>query len=79
MIFDNSFVKLREVTIGYPVVSKKSVKLDVTGFARNILLWSAMKNLDPESAQGNNNMGGAFERFSLPSTSSFGLGLNLKF
>jgi len=79
MIYDNSFVKLREVTIGYPVLSKKSIKLDVTAFARNILIWSKFKNLDPESAQGNTNMGGAFERFSLPGTSSYGLGVNLKF
>lgn len=79
MIFDNSFIKLREVTLGYPVVDKKNFKIDVNVFARNLLLWSTFKGLDPEASQGNNNMGGAFERFSLPGTSSYGLGLNVKF
>ncbi|MHC1690020.1 MAG: SusC/RagA family TonB-linked outer membrane protein [Bacteroidales bacterium] len=79
MIYDNSFIKLREVALNYPVYSKKGVIINLNAFARNILLWSTFKGLDPEATQGNNNMGGAFERFSLPGTSSFGFGLNLKF
>jgi len=79
MIYDNSFVKLREVSLGYPVYDKKGVVLNLNLFARNVLLWSKMKGLDPEASQSNTNMGGAFERFSLPGTSSYGLGLNLKF
>jgi hypothetical protein len=51
----------------------------VNVFARNLLLWSSFDGLDPEATQGNNNMGGAFERFSLPGASSYGLGLNIKF
>ena len=38
-----------------------------------------MPNLDPESSQGNNNMGGYFERFSVPNTSSFGGGFKVTF
>ena len=34
---------------------------------------------DPEATQGNNNMAGAFERFSLPGTSSYGFGVNVNF
>lgn len=79
MIYDNSFVKLREVSLGYPVYDKKGVTLNLNLFARNLLVWSEMKGLDPEASQANTNMGGAFERFSLPGTSSYGLGLNLKF
>lgn len=79
MIYDNSFIKLREVALNYPVYSKNGVIINLNAFARNILLWSTFKGLDPEATQGNNNMGGAFERFSLPGTSSFGFGLNLKF
>lgn len=79
MIYDNSFIKLREVAVSYPVWSKNGVFVNVNAFARNILLWSELKGLDPEASQGNNNMGGAFERFSLPGTSSYGLGVNVKF
>ncbi|GAB2987422.1 SusC/RagA family TonB-linked outer membrane protein [Mucilaginibacter puniceus] len=78
-IRDNSFVKLREVTLGYPVIDKTGLKVNLNVFARNLLIWSQIKGIDPESTQGNTNMSGAFERFSLPATSSYGLGLNVKF
>jgi len=79
MIFDNSFIKLREIAISYPIVSVKGLSINANIFARNLLLWSSFKGLDPEATQGNNNMAGAFERFSLPGTSSYGFGLNVKF
>ena len=74
-----SFVKLREVAVGYPVYQNSKIKVDVNAFARNIILWSELKGYDPEVSQGNTNMSGAFERFSLPGTSSYGLGVNIKF
>ncbi|MDR1918537.1 MAG: SusC/RagA family TonB-linked outer membrane protein [Tannerellaceae bacterium] len=79
MIYDNSFVKLREIALSYPVWDKNSLRVSLNVFARNILLWSKLKGIDPEASQGNNNMSGAFERFSLPGSSSYGLGLNVKF
>lgn len=79
MIYDNSFIKLREVSLGYPVYAKKGLNVNLNAFARNILVWSQLKGLDPEASQGNTNMTGAFERFSLPGTSSYGLGINVKF
>ena len=79
MIYNNSFVKLREVSVSYPVWNKKGVSVNVNAFARNLILWSELKGLDPEAAQGNTNMAGAFERFSLPGTSSYGFGINIKF
>lgn len=78
-IYDNSFVKMRELTLSYLLPKFKGIQLRVTGFARNILLWTELPNFDPEATQGNNNMSGAFERFTVPATSSFGLGLNLEF
>ena len=78
-IFESSFVKLREISLTYQFPRYKSLNVSLTAFARNILLWTTLPNLDPESSQGNNNMGGSFERFSVPQTSSFGLGLNLTF
>jgi TonB-linked SusC/RagA family outer membrane protein len=79
MIYDNSFVKLREITLSYPVWDRQSLKVSLTAFARNILLWTNLEGIDPEATQGNNNMSGAFERFSLPGSSSYGVGVNVKF
>lgn len=80
-IYGNSFVKLRELSLKYLLPKSLVPKLDlsVTAFARNILLWTELPNLDPESSQGNNNMAGGFERFSLPQTTSYGFGIELKF
>jgi hypothetical protein len=78
-VSDNDFVKLREVSLGYPLYKSNALEINANLFARNLLLWAKLKNIDPETSQGNNNMAGAFERFSLPQTSSYGLGFNVKF
>lgn len=78
-VYNNSFVKMRELAVNYLVVKKKSIELSANLFVRNILIWTNYPNFDPESSQGNTNMTGAFERFSLPQTSSYGLGFNVKF
>jgi TonB-linked SusC/RagA family outer membrane protein len=78
-VSDNDFVKLREISLAYPLFKSSALEVNVNVFARNLLLWSKVKNIDPETTQGNNNMAGSFERFSLPQTSSYGLGFNVKF
>ena len=79
-VYDRSYLKLRDLTLNYQL-PKFFGRLDISvyGFARNILLWSKMKDLDPESSQGNGNMVGTFERFSIPNTSSFGGGFKITF
>ncbi len=79
IVVENSFIKLREISLSYPVYNSQTINVTVNAFARNLILWSTIKGMDPETAQGNNNMAGAFERFSLPGTSSFGLGATVKF
>jgi hypothetical protein len=79
MVSENSFIKLRELTLSYPVWNKNSLSVTLNAFARNIILWSTIKGVDPEASQGNTNMSGAFERFSLPGTTSYGFGINLNF
>jgi len=76
---DASYLKLREVSLSYPIVKAKWGTITASAFARNVLLWTAIRGFDPEASQGNNNMGGGFERFSLPGTSSFGGGLKFNF
>lgn len=78
-IYSTSFFKLRDLTLTYQLPKFCGIDLSVYGFARNILLWSDLPNFDPESSQGNNNMSGYFERFSVPNTSSFGGGLTVTF
>lgn len=80
-VYDASFVKLREVTLGYtfPKLIDNKLDLRVSAFARNILLWSKIPNVDPESSQGNNNMAGGFEHWSVPQAQSFGMSLNVVF
>lgn len=78
-VYDNSFIKLREIALSYPIVDKKFLHITANVFARNILIWSQLPGLDPEATLGNNNMAGAFERFSMPGTSSYGFGLTFKF
>jgi len=80
-IYDNSFVKLRELSLKFQPSKKLFKKFDigVSVFTRNILLWTALPNLDPESSQGNTNMGGSFERFTVPQTTSFGFNIDLTF
>lgn len=80
-ILGNSFIKLRELSLGYALPKNLLPKLDISlnVFARNILLWTELPNMDPESSQGNNNMAGGFERFSLPQATSYGVGLNVVF
>lgn len=78
-IYDTSFFKLRDLTLKYQFPRFAGIDLSIYGFARNVLIWAKMPNFDPESSQGNGNMSGYFERFSVPATSSFGGGLTITF
>ena len=80
-IYENSFVKLRELSLRYKPQKRlfSTVDLGVSVFARNILLWTALPNFDPESSQGNTNMGGSFERFTMPQVTSYGFTLDITF
>lgn len=78
-IYETSFFKLRDLTLTYQLPKLGTFDVSVNAFARNILLWAKLPNFDPESSQGNNNMSGYFERFSIPNTSSYGGGITFTF
>lgn len=78
-VHETSYLKLRELSASYKLIQKKNLNLSINAFARNLILWTALDGFDPEASQGNNNMGGGFERFTLPGASSFGGGLTLNF
>lgn len=84
-IYNTSFVKLRNVALTLDV-PKRTIErtrfisgASFTISANNILLWTAIPNVDPESSQGNGNMQGGFDYMSLPQTRSMSVGLNLTF
>ena len=81
-IYDNSYVKCREITLGYTFPEKwlgKVVKaLSVSFVARNpFIVWKRIPNIDPDS--GYNTSGLGLEYGSLPSRRSYGLNVNIKF
>ena len=80
-IFDNSFVKLRDLSLKYTIPNRilSRATIGASVFARNILIWTALPNLDPESSNGAGNAMGGFNRFSLPQTTSYGFSLDITF
>ena len=81
-IYDNSYVKCREITLGYTFPEKmlgKAVKgLSLSFVARNpFIIWKNIPNIDPDS--GYNTSGLGLEYGSLPSRRSYGLNVNVKF
>ena len=85
VMYDASFVKLRELQIGYTIPDRtwgklpfRSVTLSFVG--RNLLLWDNVPHVDPEvmSYTGGTALPG-IEFMSLPSARSFGFNLSLKF
>lgn len=81
-IYNNSYVKCREITFGYDFPQSwlgKTVKgLSVSFVARNpFTVWKNIPNIDPDS--GYNTSGLGLEYGSLPSRRSYGLNVNLKF
>ena len=83
-IYETSFVKIRDIGVNFTVPKKYTTSVLIQrasiGFvARNILLWTTLPNLDPETSQGQGNMQGGMDYMSLPQTTSYGVNLNLTF
>jgi TonB-linked SusC/RagA family outer membrane protein len=83
--FDASFLKLREVKLGYTIPRKvlKSFPLkDITLLfvARNLALWTKVPHIDPDTSgiSGETLLPG-IEDMSLPSSRSFGFNISFKF
>ena len=85
VIYDASFVKLRELQLGYTIPDKvfrktpfRSVTVAVVG--RNLALWTDVPHIDPEvmSFTGGTALPG-IEFMSIPSSRSYGFNIGLKF
>ncbi len=83
-VYSTDFIKFRELSLSYNVPQKvlenlfiSDLRLSLIG--RNLFYISKdIDNVDPEAALNNLNSQG-IERFGIPSTSSYGFSLNVKF
>ena len=83
-IYDASYVKLREVSLGYTIPKSvfggaKINSIYVSVFGRNLLTFNKdLPNIDPESMYTSGN-GQGFEYGSLPSRQSYGFNIKVTF
>jgi hypothetical protein len=79
--YDASFVKLREVRLGYQVPQRftdmlRMSQMNVALIGRNLFLWTDVPNIDPETAFNPGNAQG-YEWGQFPSARSFGFSVSV--
>jgi TonB-linked SusC/RagA family outer membrane protein len=85
LVYDASFGRLRQASIGYNVPSKLLSKtpfesLSISLVGRNLaLLWSKVPNVDPESAYSVTTTSQGLEFFAVPQPRSFGVNIAVNF
>jgi outer membrane receptor protein involved in Fe transport len=83
-MYDASFIKLRQISLGYRIPSKILAStpvqsLSLSFVARNLfLLYDKLENVDPESTYNNTN-GQGLDYFGAPQTRTYGLNLKATF
>ena len=83
-LYDASFIKLRQLTLGYSIPRRFLEKtpfqtLSLSFVGRNLaILYKNIDNVDPESTYANGNSQG-FDYFGFPSTRSYGFNLRVTF
>jgi len=83
-VYDASYIKLREVLIGYSLPKSMFKGSGIQGVTFNLVgsnLWIMMKNLphaDPEASQSSGNIQG-WQSGVMPSTRNVGFNINLQF
>ena len=84
-VYNASFAKLRELSIGYTLPQSVLSKLPISAanfslVGRNLLLlWSSVPNVDPESAYTVDGGSQGLEYFALPPVRNMGFNLSLTF
>jgi outer membrane receptor protein involved in Fe transport len=83
-VYDASFIKLRQITLGYNLPKKYLGKsgiqnLTLSFVARNLaILYKNVDNIDPESSYTSSNSQG-LDYFGMPATRTFGFNLRVTF
>lgn len=83
--YDATYLKLREVTIGYTIPNRvfgkmpiQDVKISLVG--RNLALWTENPHFDPETlSMSGGTLQPGIENMAFPSTRSIGFNVNVKF
>lgn len=80
---DASFVKLRELRVGYSLPAKWARKcylqnINVAFVGRDLFLWTKNPHVDPESG-GMDNLNLGIDAFSVPASKSLGFQINVSF
>jgi len=84
-MYDASFLKLREVRLGYTFPKRLAAKIGAQRVAislvgRNLLLWTENPHFDPEVFSFNSNtIVPGVEDMATPSARSYGVNLNVTF
>ncbi len=84
-IYDNSYIKLREIVLGYTLPKVFTDKLHfqsmrVSLVGRNLLyVWRTLQNLDPESTIGTNWLNQGIDDGAGAATRSYGFAVNVSF
>ena len=82
-VFDASYIKLREVTIGYSVPSKYTgpiKNVNIALYGRNLATWGLDNpDFDPESAVTSSGNVQGIEGAALPATANYGINLKFSF
>jgi hypothetical protein len=82
-VYDASFIKLREISLGYSLPKTWMEKIRVQGITISVVgrnlytIFSKVPIIDPESTYTNGNEQG-LEQFGLPTVRSIGFNLNIK-
>jgi len=84
-LYDATFIKLREVSIGYSIPTRwleglffESAKISLVG--RNLLLWTDYNHGDPETMNfTGQNMVPGVDNMALPSARTYGFNINIQF
>jgi iron complex outermembrane recepter protein len=85
VVVKNSYIKLREVVLGYSLPAKLADKMHFNNIrfsliGRNLLyFYRTLKNIDPEAAIGSNWIRQSVDEGSMAATRSFGFSVNLDF
>jgi len=84
-VYDNNFIKLRELSIGYKIPDSFTNKLKINNLRVSLLgrnlfyIYRTLKNLDPEAPVGNAWWSQGVDVGSTAATRSFGFSLNANF
>ncbi|MEN9918196.1 MAG: hypothetical protein RL662_632 [Bacteroidota bacterium] len=85
MVYDNSYIKFREITLGYriPANIARSLKMGaikVSVYARNLFyIWKSLDNIDPEAAIGSKWFTQGIDASASPASKTLGFSVSANF